>query len=328
VLVPATEVQNRSINPAAHDAYLRGRYFFGKGDIGHSAEYFQQAITIDPSYASAYAGLADALDAATTFGLGRTDEVMPRATAAARHALDLDPDNGEAHTALGSIETIYDWNWKEADSNLTRGIRLSPSASLAEMKYAVYLDAIGQPDQAVIHMRRALALDPLSFFINRRLGATLYLARDYDVAIQQLQRAAEMEPSQLGAVDNWMSAAYEMKGRKDDAVEHDLVALKNDWPRVDTSALRSIYAHKGWDAYWRAQLQALRPYDQGECASFGTAVIYTRLGDKEDAFSSLNRAVDLRCYAIVWLQTDPRFDSLRSDARYKNLLQRLNLAAR
>jgi TolB-like protein/DNA-binding winged helix-turn-helix (wHTH) protein/Tfp pilus assembly protein PilF len=327
VLVPEAEVQSRSINPAAHDAYLRGRYFFGKGDVSHSAQYFQQAIAIDPSYASAYAGLANALDAATTVGLGRPDEVMPRATAAARHALDLDPNNGEAHTALGSIETIYDWNWKQAEYNLTRGISLSPSDSLAEMKYAVYLDAIGQADQAVIHMRRALALDPLSFFINRRLGATLYLARDYDGAIQQLQRAAEMEPSRKGVVDNWMSYAYEAKGGKDDAVEHDLLALKNDWPQVDTSALRSTYARKGWDAYWRARLQAPQPFDQDQCAAFGTARSYARLGDKENAFSSLNRAVDRRCYEIVWLQTDPRFDSLRSDARYKNLLQRLNLAA-
>jgi TolB-like protein/DNA-binding winged helix-turn-helix (wHTH) protein/Tfp pilus assembly protein PilF len=328
VLAPAAAAHGPAIDPAAHDAYLRGRYFFGKGAMVRSAECFQQAIEIDPAYASAYAGLADALDAETTVGLGHPDDGMPRALAAARHALELDPKNGEAYTALGSIQTIYDRNWKEAESNLTRGITLSPNYSLAEMKYAVYLDAIGEPDQAVVHMRRALVLDPLSFFINRRLGATLYLARNYDGAIHQLQRAAEMEPNLHGVVDNWMSYAYEMEGRKDEAVEHDLAALENDRPKVDDSMLRSAYASKGWEGYWRARLEAMRPYSDGECAPYEAAMDYVHLGDKENAFSFFNRAADRRCYEIVWLQTDPRLDVIRSDPRYKNLLQRLNLATR
>ena len=191
VLTPASP--RAPVNPAAHDAYLRGRFFFHKQDIPHSLESFEQAIALDPSYASAYAGYASALDAAAAFRIGTPEELMPKALAAAEHAIQLDPENGEAYAELGSVQTIYEWDWIAAEQSLTRGIALNPSNSVAEFKYAVFLDAVDRPQDAVTHMRRALQLDPLSFFINRRLGATLYLDREYDAALAQLQRAAEME---------------------------------------------------------------------------------------------------------------------------------------
>ncbi len=223
-LVLAPPSPRPQVNPAAHDAYLRGRYFFNKQDFTHSLESFQQAIALDPNYASAYAGYASALDAATTFGIGAPEQLMPKALAAAQRAIQLDPQNGEAYTELGSIQTIYEWDWTAAEQNLTRGISLNPNDSLAEFKYAVYLDATGRPQDAVTHMRRALQLDPLSFLVNRRLGATLYLAREYDAALAQLQRAAEME-QQPGSIDNYVSLIYEMKGEHEKAVQHDLMAL-------------------------------------------------------------------------------------------------------
>jgi TolB-like protein/DNA-binding winged helix-turn-helix (wHTH) protein/Tfp pilus assembly protein PilF len=325
VLVPETNQANasRNVGPEAHDAYLRGRYFLGKGDVRRSADYFRQAIAIEPSYASAYAGLADALDAESTFG--HAEDAMPKALAAATRAIELDPENGEAYTALGSFQTIYEWDWPEAERNLTRGIALSPSYSLAEMKYAVYLDAVGRPQEAVTHMRRALELDPLSFFMNRRLGATLYLARDYDGALNQLRRAAEMEPDKHGVVDNYIGLAYEKKGMHDEAVDHDLLALQNDWPKLDTDALRSVYKLKGWNAYWRARIDALHP-NQNQCEPYEEGVSYLRVGENDHAFSALNRAIDQRCYRIVWIKVDPLLDPIRNDARYAALLRRVNLA--
>jgi tetratricopeptide (TPR) repeat protein len=115
-----------------------------------------------PHYASAYAGYASALDAATTYNIGTPEQLMPKAIAAAQRAIQLDPQNVEAYTALGSVQTIYEWDWTAAEQNLTRGISLNPSDSIAEFKYAVYLDAVGRPQDAVAHMRRALQLDPLS----------------------------------------------------------------------------------------------------------------------------------------------------------------------
>ena len=326
-LAPAPNHAGVNLDPAAYDAYLRGRYFFDKGEYRRSADYFDQAIAIEPSYSSAYAGLADALEAGTTFGIGRLDEVMPKAVTAAKRAISLDPANGEAYTALGSIQTIYEWNWSEAEQNLTRGIALSPSYPLAHMKYAVYLDATGKPQEAVKPMRRALDLSPLSFFMTRRLGATLYLARDYDEAIQQLQRASELNPNLPSAVEHWIAMAYAMKGMRDEAVDHDLAALTGNWPKLDASRLRSIYLRDGWEAYWRARIDALLAFDDGGCGWFEAGRSYVLAKDMDDAFSSLNRAVDQRCFQIAWLQTDPLLDPIRNDPRYKALLQRVNLSA-
>ena len=156
---------------------------------------------------------------------------MPKALAAAQRAIQLDPQNGEAYTALGSVQTIYEWDWTAAEQNLTRGISLNPNDSIAEFKYAVYLDAVGRPQDAVTHMRRALQLDPLSFLVNRRLGATLYLDRQYDAALAQLQRAAEME-NEPGSIDNYVSLIYEQKGDHDEAVQHDLIALQDYQPQA------------------------------------------------------------------------------------------------
>jgi DNA-binding winged helix-turn-helix (wHTH) protein/tetratricopeptide (TPR) repeat protein len=314
-----------TVNPAAHDDYLRARYFFQKQDLPRSVTYFQQAIAADPSYASAYAGVATALDAESTMANGSPDELMQKALVAATHAIQLDPSSGEAYTALGSIQTIYGWNWAAAEGNLTRGIALSPNSALAEMKYAVYLDAVGRPQEAVSHMRRALTLDPLSFFMNRRLGATLYLARHYDEALKQLALAAEMEPQLHGPVDIYVSWTYEAKGMRDQAVAYDLLALHSNRRQLDTSSLDAIYKRNGWNAYWAARIEALRPYSTANCASYEEATSYLRLGDRDRAFASLGRAVDQHCFGIVFMKVDPQLDSIRTDSRYPTLLQRVNL---
>ncbi len=310
-----------SVNPAAHDAYLRGRYFFHKQDFAHSLESFQQAIALDPDYASAWAGYATALDAATAFDLGRPEILMPRALAAAQRAIQLDPQNGEAFTELGSIQTIYTWDWTAAEQSLTRGIALSPSDSIAEFKYAVLLDAINRPQAAVTHMRRALELDPLSFFMTRRLGATLYLARDYDAALAQLNRAAEME-DRPGSVDNYVALVYEQKGQRDQAIQHDLIALHEQ--QLDTAALLAVYRRQGWQPYWRARTQAFLTATVKPCTAYEIAVDDLRLNEVDHAFASFNQAIDRHCFYMAFIGVDPLLDSVRHDPRYANLLRRIH----
>jgi TolB-like protein/DNA-binding winged helix-turn-helix (wHTH) protein/tetratricopeptide (TPR) repeat protein len=315
------------IDPAAYDAYLRGRYFLSKRDAVKGTAYFQQAISVDPSYASAYAGLADAFETQSIFGSIKTQDGMPKALAAAKRAIELDPENGEAYAALGAIETDYEWNWTAAERDLTRAIALSPSYSTAELRYAILLDATNRPEEAVTHMRRALELDPLSFFMNRHLGTTLYIARHYDEALYYLRRAGEMEPNLPDVVDPWISAIYEKEGRQDDAVTHDLVAMGEDHPQIEVERLRSVYQHAGWKAYWQAHIDMWSPdperYPWVPCA-LGWS--YLRLGDHDHAFSWFNRAVDQRCYCIIWLKVDPLMDDVRTDRRYHDLLRRLNLS--
>ncbi|HEY2468837.1 MAG TPA: tetratricopeptide repeat protein [Terracidiphilus sp.] len=311
------------VDPAAHDAYLRGRYFFNKQDFPHSLESFQQAIALDPNYASAYAGYADTLDAVAAFELGPPEQIMPKALAAAQRAIQLDPQNGEAYTELGSVQTIYEWDWNAAEQNLTRGIALSPNDSIAEFKYAAYLDAVGRPQDAVTHMRRALQLDPLSFLINRRLGATLYLARQYDAALAQLRRAAEMEDSP-GSIDNYMSLIYEQKGEHDEAVQHDLIALHADEPRLDTAPLLRVFQQHGWQSYWRARNQTLLTTSAHPCTAYEIGVDDLRVNDFDQAFESLQRALDSHCVYMALLRVDPLFDSVRHDPRYAALLARMH----
>lgn len=321
VLIPSSPRPH--VNPAAHDAYLRGRYFFNKQDFRHSLDAFQQAISLDPSYASAYSGYATALDAAATFGIGPPEQLMPEALAAARHAIQLDPQNGEAYTELGSVQTIYAWDWAAAEQNLIRGISLSPSDSIAEFKYAAYLDAVGRPREAVDHMRRALSLDPLSFLMNRRLGATLYLARDYDSAIAQLNLAAEMEHDH-GSIDNYMSLIFEQKGERDEAVRHDLIALHADQPQLDTAALLAVYRQHGWQPYWRARTRALLTTSANPCTPYEIGVDDLRVNDLDHAFASFQHALDSHCIYMALIRVDPLLDSVRHDPRYAALLTRIH----
>ena len=322
VLTPASP--RAPVNPAAHDAYLRGRFFFNKQDIPHSLDSFEQAIALDPNYASAYAGYSSALDAAAAFGIGTPEQQMPKALAAAERAIQLDPQNSEAYAELGSVQTIYEWDWTAAEQNLTRAISLNPSDSIAEFKYAVFLDAVARPQDAVTHMRRALQLDPLSFFINRRLGATLYLAREYDAALAQLQRAAEME-RQPGSIDNYMSLIYEQKGDRDEAVQHDLTAvLHEDLPHLDAAALLGVYRQQGWQAYWRARSRALLSTSAHSCTAYEIGIDDLRVNELDHAFESFQHAVESHCFYMALIRVDPLFDSVRHDSRYAALLKRIH----
>ena len=322
-LVLAPPAPHAPVNPAAHDAYLRGRYFFNKQDFAHSLESFQQAVALDPGYASAYAGYASALDAASTYNIGTPDQLMTKAIAAAQRAIQIDPQNGEAYTALGSVQTIYSWDWAAAEQNLTRGISLNPSDSIAEFKYAVYLDAVGRTRDAVTHMRRAIQLDPLSFLINRRLGVALYYDRQYDAALAQLQRSAEMEQAS-GSVERYVSLVYEQKGEQVEAMQHDLIAMQEGEPQLDIAALRAAYQQHAWQSYWRAQRNALLTISANPCIAYEIGVDDLRINDLDHAFDSFQHALDYHCFNMALIRVDPLFDSVRHDPRYTALLKRMH----
>jgi len=322
--------QARPVQPAAYDAYLWGRYFFDKRKpeaARRSAEYFQQAISIDPSYAPAYAGLAYALASESHLGNERPAKIMPQALAATKHALELDPNCGEAHTALGFIDAIYIWDWAAAERELRLGIELSPSDSLAEHFYAVYLDAANRPEEAIAHMRRAVELDPLSFLMNRHLGSALYFGRHYDEALTQFRRTGEMLPGSADVVENWASWIYGIKGMQDEAVHYDLMAREGGGEtRATLNYYQHTYQRGGWKEYWQARIEGLSTHsDKPSCALYDLGVIYLRLGNRDLAFSWLNRAAEERCIFIIWLKVDPLLDGVRTDPRYHDLLRRMNL---
>jgi TolB-like protein/DNA-binding winged helix-turn-helix (wHTH) protein/Tfp pilus assembly protein PilF len=314
-----------SMSPEAHDAYLRGRYFLQKREVDKSAAYFQRAISIDPSWSEAYAGLAAALTAEGAFGILRPEDAMTKGEAAARRAIELDPQDGEAFSALGFIQCVFEWKWKDAEGNLKRGIALSPSSAQAEQYYSIYLDSLNRPEEAVAHARRALELDPQSFWTNRQLGSALYMARHYDEALAHLEQALEMEPSKVGLVAGWSTSIYEMKGMHDKAVESDALDVQSDSPEVNIDSMRALYKRDGWKAYWDARMKMMLAHENNMCTPYNIGLNYIRLGKPGLSFSRLNAAIDQKCWQVSQIMVDPMVDGIRSDKRYNDLLKRMNL---
>jgi TolB-like protein/DNA-binding winged helix-turn-helix (wHTH) protein/Tfp pilus assembly protein PilF len=314
-----------AVTPEAHDAYLRGRYFLQKREADKSAAYFQNAISIDPSWSLAYSGLAGALQSEGVLSMIRPQDAMTRSEAAARRAIELDPENGEAYSTLGLTQAVFEWNWSDAEENLKRGIALSPNSSDAELYFAIYLDAVNRPEEAVTHMRRALDIEPGSFLMNRHLGSTLFYARHYDEALVHLQQAVEMEPGKQNFVAGWASRIYEMKGLRDKAVESDALDVGLEAPDADARGMLAIYRRDGWKAYWQARMKMMLARQNDLCVPYDIGVNYIRLGKPDLAFSRISAAIDQKCWESTWMMVDPTLDSIRSDSRYNDLLKRMNL---
>jgi TolB-like protein/DNA-binding winged helix-turn-helix (wHTH) protein/Tfp pilus assembly protein PilF len=314
----------RFVPPEAHDAFLRGRYFLEKREADKSAAYFQEAISIDPTWSQAYSGLARALQSEGVLGMMPPSDATEKGKAAARRAIELDPENGDAYSTLGLIQATYEWQWADAEANLKHGIALSPNSSEAEFNYVLYLDSVNRPEEAVAHMRKALELDPNSFLTNRHLGSALYFARHYDEALTHLNQAEEMEPGKLNFVEGWKSEIYEMKGLRDKAVASELIEISVGEP-VTAVRLRAIYRREGWNAYWEARMKMMLADKNDPCAPYDIGVNYIRLGKPEIAIPYFDRAIDQKCWAVGWIMVDPRVDKIRSDVRYNDLLKRMNL---
>ena len=187
----------KPLDPSAYDGYLQGRYLLSKRDFEGAVKMFRRAVVLDPGFARSWAGLAGGL-AEQGQDSGPAQEPIPEAKAAARHAIEIDPENGEAWSVLGQIAFNNEWDWKTAEYDLQKAIALSPSDSTIELRYATFLSLIGRGDEAVSHMRRALELDPLSFWNVRHMGSILFWTRHYDESLEYLRKAQEMEPNCRG----------------------------------------------------------------------------------------------------------------------------------
>lgn len=329
ILTPAARAEltaARHLDPAAHDAYLRGLYFIQRREGALAASYFRQAIALEPEYGDANAGLAEALVTQVISNGDAAPALMPPAIAAAKRAIALDPYSGEAYTALGAIDANYLWSWSDAERNLRKGVELSPSSSGAELWLAIYLTSVSRPSEAVEVMRRAVALDPFSFWANRLLGSTLYYSRHYDESLVALNRALEIAPDKGALVEGWYSGNYELQGRYGDALAADIKDLGSELSAGDIKEFRSAFEHGGWKRYQEARVKFLLPRSTQECQMNPIALSYVRLGNLTEAFRWFNRDLDHLCGKTVFdLASDPRLDAMRADARFAVLLRRVNL---
>jgi TolB-like protein/Tfp pilus assembly protein PilF len=315
----------KHISPEAHDDYLRGLYFIQRRDGALAAAHLRKAIELAPEYGAAYAGLAEALVTEVLANGALGEELMPPALAAANRAIQLDPGNGASYTALGAIDVAYLWDWDGADRNLRRGMELSPSDANAQIWYAVYLTSIGNPAEAVIAMQRAVALDPLSFWVNRLLGSVLYYAGRYDESLAALNRAAELAPDNFQFVEGWNSMIYELRGRYSDALAADLRGAPELSPG-ERDSFRAAFDHGGWQGYQQARVKYLLPRAKTVCRMNSIALSYVRLENLPEAFRWFNRELDSHCGLTVFdLASDPRLNKIRADPRFDALLERAHL---
>ncbi|MEK6283547.1 MAG: tetratricopeptide repeat protein [Acidobacteriota bacterium] len=322
--------QHHTRNAEAHQLYLKGRYFWNKRTtegIKKGLECFEEAIRLDPDYAAAYVGVADCYSVLSQFGQFSPNEVMPKARAAALNALRIDALLAEAHASLALIDELYDWNWKGAEREFRRAIELNPNYATAHHWYAMYLSAMGRHDEALAEIKKAEALDPVSLITNTNEGWILFCARKYDQAIQKLQATIEMDPNFANAHYK-LALVYETKGMYKEAVEEYLKdeTLSGTNPKA-VERLRVAYATSGWKGYCQEKLRQLKDSStRGYLSPKYFVLTHLQLGDLEQTFKWLDEAHKERV-ELVYLRVDPRFDSLRSDPRFEELLRRVNLGS-
>lgn len=322
-----TEV--RAVNPEAHEAYLKGRYFYEKLTVTgfrQGLEYYQQAIKLDPGYAPAYVGLAASYKELGVWGSLPPREAAAHASEAIQRALVLDNTSGDAHAVLGHIHFLWDWDWAGAEREYQRAMELSPPSTDTRIQYAVYLSAIGKHDAAVAVMRKARDLDPVSQPANGLLGVVYYWAHRFDEAIDHFRKDIALRPD--SPFDHLsLGGCYERKGMDPEAIEEYLEAKELDGAaREKLTTFRKAFVKSGRKGFLREELKSAIASSKGHYASpFWIAQLYARLDEKDQAFQWLERAYQERNHNLALIKTDPMFDGLHSDPRYQDLLRRLNL---
>ncbi len=313
----------------AYEMYLRGRYYWSRRsdvDLQRGITYFQKAIERDPNNALAYAGLADSNFVLAISGAAPTQEAMPKARVAALKAVELDDSLAEAHTSLALISANYDWNWSKADAEYNQAIELNPNYSIGHFYYATFLMSMGRHSEALEQMKRAQELDPLSPAIATFVGRAYFYADNNDEAIRQYRKVLDSDPS-IQMARHFLIGALEQAGRFEEAVtEWKIDAAQVGRSADQANARGQAYRAAGAAGYWRETLKQISAgADLGPGIDMDTAAIYARLGEKDKAFSLLNRAYDQRNMWLATLKVDPRFENLRPDPRYADMLHRVGL---
>lgn len=318
----------QTTNPEAYQLYLQGLFHWNKRtpeSLKSSVEYFNQAITKDPNYAQAHAGLALTYVLLPEYSISPPQEAHPKAKAAAKKALEIDESLAEAHTALAYSLSSYDWKFAEADREFQRAIQLNPNYATAHQWHAESLVATQRFDEAITEAKRAVELDPFSLVINHALGFCYLHARQSDQAIQQYRKTIELD--QNWYIGHWfLGFAYETKGLSREAIaEYQKARELNDDPYV-LGVLGHGYAASGRkDEAMKVVAEMHEVARQRYVPAYSFAQVYVGLGDKDRAFEWLEKSYQDRAYDITYLKVDPFFDSLHSDPRFTDLIRRIGL---
>jgi tetratricopeptide (TPR) repeat protein len=314
-------------NADAYQLYLKGRFYWNQGTIGgykQSIEYFEQAIAKDPRYALAYAGLADSNLFLGSFFV----EAISEAKTAAIKAIELDPTLAEAHVALGHIKLWLDWDWPAAELEFKQGIGLNANSALAHDQYAMYLAAMGRTSDALAEGKRAQDLDPLSPIVNTDLGWCLLYAGRTREAVEQFNKALGLDATWLSA--HWgLGVSYTQQRQYPEAIAELKKALSlSEGSPILVGQLGFVYGLSGAKTDATRTLAQLKTLgDRQYVPSSAAALVQAGLGDKSQALDLLNRAYDEHDFSLVFLQVAPWFEGLRGEARFEQLVRKMQLPA-
>jgi tetratricopeptide (TPR) repeat protein len=328
-LLPAKE--RRKVDPVAHEAYLKGRYHWNKmteEGVRKSIAYYEQALSLDPEYALAHAGLADAY---IQLGSNRVVVMTPahameKAKAYVDKALALDPSLAEAHCALAMVHFWYDWDWSGALQEFERSISLNPNYATAIQWYALALSALGRYDEAFEQIHRAREIDPLSVVVNSYVGAILFNSDQGEASVAHLKQTLETDDS-FHRTHFFLGLAYSSLGRYSEGIEALRKAERMTGMSPEASTfIGYAYGMAGQHAEARAVLRQIEKISEDKYvqpAFFG--IVHVGLGELEKAFAYFDKAVDERSSQLALCRVHPAFWCLAGDKRYADLLKRLGL---
>jgi TolB-like protein/Tfp pilus assembly protein PilF len=322
------EVQQ--VNPEAYRACLMGCYHlakFNREGINKGIGFLLQSIEIDPNYAPPYDDLAFAYFISSGWILPPR-EAMVKARDAALRGLEIDDNLAEAHASLGIIHLRYDWDWAAAEKRCKRAGEISAGSARVHEFYGWYLAAMGRFDEAIVEEERALELDPVSPEANTLLGHVLYLARRYDQAVEQLHRALDLDANYWFA-HLVLGLVLQQQGQLPAAIDQFQRSRREEPLSPETmGALGQAYAAAGESGKAVEILEELEKWSQRYYVSpFHRGRIYAALGQREQAFAWFETAYEERSFYLSWFKVEPELDPLRSDSRFKSLLERLSFPA-
>ncbi|TLZ30139.1 MAG: tetratricopeptide repeat protein [Gammaproteobacteria bacterium] len=315
-----------AIDPEAHEAYLRGRHLWNRRTeegLRNSIALYEEAIRRQPDYAMAYTGVADSYVMLACRGMVSAKETFRRARAAARKALELDGELGEAHGSLAHVR-LHDWDWEGLDRDFLRAIELHPAQPIVYYWYGEFLMSMGRPEEAIAMTRRAQQADPLSPVIAASLAMILYLARHYDEAARMLQRAQEIDPDHFLPHLRMGLVRLQQEGYPEAIRELQTAARLANHSTETVAALGTGYAMAGMSGEAHrivAQLQASQA--EHYVLPYNIAKIYAAARDKDKSFEWLERAYQEGDPDLIELNSEPLFDRLRGEPKFSELMRRI-----
>lgn len=315
-------------NRESYEAYLKGRYFATRRDeesLRKAIALFTQAKEMDPGFSEAYSGLADALHLLFNYNIDVRPEVIMQAKQELAKAIELKPESADALVTLGTIQMVYDWDWKAAEGSLRRAVEAAPNSSLARIRFGALLLRTGRFEESQRELARAIELDPLSITANTNLGLALFCQKAFPAADLQYGKALELD-DKIGATHWLLSRSLWQQGRKVEAIDQIVQGLRLDGneelakkvegvARTPENAIRTVLKEWSTNPRWRTNPHNL-------------AYLSTYVNDKEGAIRWLKISYDERHPWTTWAASAPEFEMLRGEPAYEDLLVKLNLTGK